>query len=225
MAAIGRSSREPRSPSGSTPAGDSAARTWMTVSGTSSALASSTPLRSNQAVSPAARSASAPRTRTLPGRHGRSARGGEPNGTSLRTRTPSARTLSWSSPPPRTPDRWATTASSTSAGRSTRPPQRSGCSRPSTWPRPQTRAWSGSCSASVVTSHSGVPASSRRTRSRVASAGSSDTTATAMPMSAGSVTTLAPGSRAAGWPPTGVTTTQPSRGRGRGSGFLRHSVR
>ncbi len=64
-------------------------------------------------------------------------------GTIRRTNTPAARTATWSSagnPPARTATSRSTAAASTTSGRSSSPPQRPGCSRPTTRPKPHTPA-------------------------------------------------------------------------------------
>ncbi len=125
-----------------------------------------------------------PVTRTVP-------RGSQPvsgavsgAGTRRRPKTAEARTATWSSPswPARTAANRRAVRSSSSAGRSTRPPQAAGCSSAATRPMPHTAAWTGAVSASEaatataprVTHHRGAatPASRRAwNRTAVATAG------------------------------------------------------
>ncbi len=117
-----------------------------------------------------------PVTSVVPvGRHAVSA--GSAVRTSRRTDRPFARTAIWSSgpAPARARANSGAVEESRTAGRSTRPPQRPGCSRAATRPSPQATCWAGAVtgsSAPVVTAprvahQSGAVPSSARTRSRV----------------------------------------------------------
>ncbi len=123
----------------------------------------SAPLRTSQRDTSAPSAPVPPVTSTVPeGRHATATP--RDDRTRRRAKTPDARTATWSSSPTRRSTRWVSARWSEVSGRSTRPPQRCGCSSATTRPRPHSWACTGLASRSDrpvetaprVTHHSGA---------------------------------------------------------------------